>query len=100
MVNAVPDFIKKERIGQIVEWVIKDIGWLWNKKSLTLEEVRNKIFAYTSCRSAIKFGHKLSLFEMNKLLNDSVIDYSATCPHWRPVVFNISLKQLQDKYER
>jgi len=100
MINAIPDFIKKENISNIIEWVIVDIWELWNKKSLTLEEVRNKIFAYTSCRSAIKFGHKLSLFEMNKLLNDSVLDYSATCPHWRPVVYDINLMDLQNKYER
>ena len=100
MVNAIPDFIKKEKISNIIEWVIVDIWQLWNKKSLTLEEVRNKIFAYTSCRSAIKFGHKLSLFEMNKLLNDSVLDYSATCPHGRPVVYDINLMDLQNKYER
>jgi len=100
MINAIPDFIKKERISNIIEGVIIDIWELWNKKSLTLEEVRNKIFAYTSCRSAIKFGHKLSLFEMNKLLNDSVLDYSATCPHGRPVVYDINLMDLQNKYER
>ncbi|MCD5380808.1 DNA mismatch repair endonuclease MutL, partial [Candidatus Gracilibacteria bacterium] len=100
MINAIPDFIKKDRIASIFTGVIQDIGELGNKKSLTLEEVRNKIFAYASCRSAIKFGHKLSLFEMNKLLHDSVIDYSATCPHGRPVVFDIGLQELQDKYER
>ena len=100
MINAIPDFIKKEKISNIIEWVIVDIWELWHKKSLTLEEVRNKIFAYTSCRSAIKFWHKLSLFEMNKLLNDSVLDYSATCPHWRPVVYDIDLMELQNKYER
>jgi hypothetical protein len=37
---------------------------------------------------------------MNKLLNDSVIDYSATCPHWRPVIFEIHLDELKNKYER
>jgi len=100
MINAIPDFIKKENISNIIESVIVDIWELWHKKSLTLEEVRNKIFAYTSCRSAIKFGHKLSLFEMNKLLFDSVLDYSATCPHWRPVVYDIDLMELQNKYER
>ena len=100
MINAIPDFIKKDTISSIFMWVIQDIWELWNKKSLTLEEVRNKIFAYASCRSAIKFGHKLSLFEMNKLLCDSVLDYSATCPHGRPVVFDIWLQELQDKYER
>ena len=100
IVNWIPDFIKKESISNIFMWILEDI---WNQhfsKSTTLEEVKNKIFAYTACRSAIKFGHKLNLFEMNKLLNDSVVDYSATCPHWRPVIFEINLNELKDKYER
>ena len=37
---------------------------------------------------------------MNKLLNESVTDYSATCPHWRPVIYEIGLNELKDKYER
>lgn len=100
IINSIPDFIKKENISNIFIWIIEDI---WNhkfNKSTTLDEVKNKIFAYTACRSAIKFGHKLSLFEINKLLNDSVLDYSATCPHWRPVIFEINLEDLKNKYER
>jgi DNA mismatch repair protein MutL len=100
IINWIPDFIKKENISEIFIWIIDDI---WNQnftKSTTLEEVKNKIFAYTSCRSAIKFWHKLNLFEMNKLLNDSIINYSSTCPHWRPVIFEIGLDELKDKYER
>ena len=100
IINAIPDFIKKENISNIFLWVIEDI-WKQNfSKSKTLEEVRNKIFAYTACRSAIKFGNKLNLFEMNKLLNDAVINYSSTCPHWRPVVYEINLEDLKNKYER
>jgi DNA mismatch repair ATPase MutL len=100
ILNWIPDFIKKENVKDIFLGVLEDI---WNsglKKSKTLDEVRNKIFAYTACRSAIKFGNKLNLFEMNKLLNDSVETYSSTCPHWRPVVFEINLKDLKWKYER
>lgn len=100
MINAIPDFIKKENLTNIFTWIIDDIWEQNHSKSNTLEEVRNKIFAYASCRSAIKFWHKLNLFEMNKLLNDSVLDYSATCPHGRPVVYDISLWELKDKYER
>ena len=100
IINAIPEFIKKENIKNIFTWIIDDI-WEENfSKSKTLEEVKNKIFAYTACRSAIKFWDKLSLFEMNKLLNDSVLDYSATCPHGRPVVYEISLNDLKNKYER
>lgn len=100
IINWIPDFIKKENISNIFIWIIQDI---WNHnftKSKTIEEVKNKIRAYTACRSAIKFWHKLNLFEMNKLVNDSVLNYSSTCPHWRPVVFDISLNELKNKYER
>ena len=37
---------------------------------------------------------------MNKLLNDWVESYSSTCPHGRPVIYEISLNELKDKYER
>lgn len=100
IINWIPDFIKKENIKNIFLWILEDI-WEYNfNKSKTLDEVKNKIFAYTACRSAIKFWNKLSLFEINKLLNDSVLDYSATCPHWRPVIFEINLENLKNKYER
>lgn len=99
-VASIPNFIKKENIQEIILWVIKDLSE-WNTlKSNTLEEVKNKIYAYTACRSAIKFWNKLNLFEMNRLLNDAVEWYSSTCPHGRPVIFEISLQDLKDKYER
>lgn len=100
MLNWVPDFVKKEDLKNMFLGVLNDI---WEEKftsSKTLDEVRNKIFAFTACRSAIKFWNKLNLFEMNKLLSDSILDYSATCPHWRPVIFEIWLDELKDKYER
>ncbi len=97
---SIPNFIKKQDVKEIFLWILWDIqaGNLTHFK--TLEEVKNKIFAYTACRSAIKFWNKLNLFEMNKLLNESVETYSATCPHWRPVIYEISLEDLKNKYER
>ena len=100
IINWIPDFVIKEDIWKTFLWIINDIWEEGNIKSKTLDEIRNKIYAYTSCRSAIKFWNKLNLFEMNKLLNDSVITYSSTCPHWRPVVFEITLDEMKDKYER
>ena len=75
--------------------ILDDIWDIKFEKSQTLDEVKNKIYAYTACRSAIKFWDKLNLFEMNKLLNESVENYSSTCPHGRPVVFEINLNDLK-----
>nr|MDD3720162.1 DNA mismatch repair endonuclease MutL [Candidatus Gracilibacteria bacterium] len=100
LLSSIPNFIKKENIKNIFLGIINDIGEFNTGKSVNLDEVKNKIWAYTACRSAIKFGNKLNLFEMNKLLNDSVLTYSSTCPHGRPVIFEIDLQDLKKKYER
>jgi len=97
MINGVPDFISKQDIEKVFKKILSDIGDVWSQ---SLDEVRHKIWAYTACRSAIKFWDPLSIFEMNKLLFDASLDYSATCPHGRPVVFDMNLDELQKKYER
>jgi len=100
LLNGIPDFMKKENIKLIFLWILEDVSKnnIW--KSKTLEEVRNKIFAYTACRSAIKFWDKLNIFEINKLLKDASNEYSDTCPHWRPVVFEISLDEIRKNFWR
>lgn len=100
ILSGVPDFLGNSDTKEVFLWVIDDIWTSWLNKSKKLDEVKNKIFAYTACRSAIKFGHKLNIFEMNKLLNDSIIDYSSTCPHGRPVIFEFWLDELKNKFER
>lgn len=97
MITAIPDFVKKQNIEKIFKEILWDISWVWSKG---LDEVRHKIWAYAACRSAVKFGDPLSLFEMNALLKDASMEYSATCPHGRPVVYDINLEDLQKKYER
>jgi len=53
IINSIPDFIKKEDIKKIFLWILEDI-WVQDfKKSKTLEEVKNKVFAYTACRSDV-----------------------------------------------
>lgn len=94
---TIPDFIKRENIEILFPAILGDISVLWSK---SLEEVQNKIFAYTACRSAVKFWDILQIREMQDLLKDAQIDYSFTCPHGRPVVWDISLQELQKKYER
>ena len=99
LINALPNFVKWDS-KKVFLWIVNDIGEYNTGKSKNLDEIKNKIWAYTACRSAIKFGNKLNLFEMNKLLNESVLSYSSTCPHWRPSVFEVTLEELKKKYDR
>jgi len=97
MISALPDFVDKQNIEKIIREILSDISSEWSKG---LDEVRHRIWAYAACRSAIKFWDPLSIFEMHALLRDASLDYSATCPHGRPVVYDIDLEELQKKYER
>lgn len=97
MIHGIPDFLSRENIENsfhAILWDISDIG------SRALDEVRCKIWAYTACRSAVKFWDPLSTFEIQALLKDANLDYSSTCPHGRPVVYDIDLESLKGKYER
>lgn len=97
MIHGIPNFVSKMNIEKIFLKIVSDIEDTWSQE---FEEVRNKIFAYTACRSAVKFWDPLSIFEMHALLQDASLEYSATCPHGRPVVYDIGLDELKKKYER
>lgn len=99
MIQAIPEFIQKENLEEVFLGVLQDIETT-GRSSKTLEEVRHKIWAYMACRSAIKFWDRLSIFEISKLLSDASLDYSATCPHGRPVVWEMDLEEMKKKYER
>ncbi len=96
-ITGVPDFMKKTDIEKVFKNMMYDISEIG---SSSLNEIQNKIYAYASCRAAVKFWDPLSIFEMHWLLRDASLDYSSTCPHGRPVVYEIGLKDLQKKYER
>lgn len=102
MVNilSIPDFIKKENLKEILVSILEDIE-KWDLKNIkSLEEIKNKILSYTACRASVKFWNKLSLFEMNKLLNEASLYYNKTCPHGRSVVYEISIFDLKRHHWR
>lgn len=61
----------------------------------------DKILYTMACKSAIKAGHKLSLLEMNELINTlRLCDSPFTCPHGRPTIIKMSETELEKKFKR
>jgi len=79
------------------QFKISDSINFWNTiKSKTLYEIKIKFLLVLAYRSVIKFWHKLNLFEMNKLLNESHLnDILQLVLTERPVIFEISLDELK-----
>lgn len=99
IINSIPTILDENEIEEVFIWMLEDI-WLHNWKAISFEEKKNKIYAYTACRASIKFWNKLSIFEMNKLINDWMSNYNATCPHWRQSVKSFHIDEIKKFFDR
>ncbi|GAB6136860.1 DNA mismatch repair endonuclease MutL [Halanaerobaculum tunisiense] len=80
--------------------ILDCIDQLLEERKTTSEQLVEEFLTMLSCKSAIKGGDKLSVEEMNHLL-DQVREYDVTnCPHGRPVVMQLSKKELEKKFKR
>lgn len=94
-------FIKKAPIilaSQDRERLINDI--LEDLKG-SIEDIENKILISMSCKAAIKANHKLSLSEMETLINDwQKAPNNRTCPHGRVIAHVIPSKEIANFFAR
>jgi len=96
---AVPSVLSSEDISDVVGGVLNDIdtGSTPSSKQGRTESILH----YMSCRSAIKFGQKLSIDEMDALIIQlEKIDRPYTCPHGRPTMISLTFDELEKMFGR
>jgi DNA mismatch repair protein MutL len=65
------------------------------------EEAWHDLLATMACHSAVRANQDLAADEVRALLDQlDVIDFKARCPHGRPVVFDLSLADLERRVGR
>jgi len=63
--------------------------------------LRHRLVTSAACQAAIKIHHPLSRPEMQRLLDDLFGAASpTTCPHGRPIVFRLSLEEIERAFRR
>ncbi len=99
IIYAVPLFLAKEAVDEVVKGVLDD---LINQKSPSkLQGRTEEILTYMSCRSAIKFGQKLNMPEMEALIDQmETLKRPYTCPHGRPTMIKLTLSELEKMFGR
>jgi len=99
LINAVPRFLSNEDINDTFLGVIDDI--LNNKTPNKFQGKTEEIITYMSCRSAIKFGQKLNIDEMQSLIDQmSKLKRPYTCPHGRPTMVSLTMTELEKMFGR
>lgn len=69
-------------------------------KNEKIPTVVREIIAQKACKSAIKSGDKLSLEEINSLMESLRQNWGLKCPHGRPVAVKISRTEIDKWFKR
>lgn len=106
IIYKVPQFLVDYTIDieKIVRHLISENGELsdTHDANLGITNILDSIFATRACKTSIKANHRLSLLEMQQLVNDGFefIPWWFVCQHGRPFVIDIDKKQIDTMFDR
>lgn len=98
-VNAVPSLLQDRDVRQLLFDILKDLED--NLPTQTIDTNTFRMLSYLACRSAIKAGDPLTQDECLNLVEKlENTDKNYTCPHGRPVMVTISVRELETMFKR
>jgi len=98
-VKAVPALLSGVDIPLLIQDAVEEIEK--TGKQVSLEIMKEKLFAFIACRAAVKAHHRMSEEEVAHLCKDlDATPYSATCPHGRPTFVLIDNAALERMFKR
>ena len=97
MIEAIPADVK---VGHESKILIQILDY-YRENEGDKYQPHEKIAAAFACKNAIKSGDKLSLEEMNSLVDQLFATQEPYfCPHGRPVIITFGLEELDKKFKR
>jgi len=97
LIQAVPADIRAGTEGQVLTEIIDNFR-VTNGKEIPAHKALAASFA---CKAAVKAGEKLTHEEMISLIERLfTTEYPYFCPHGRPVIINLTLDELDKRFER
>jgi len=98
LLRAVPALLKAEEPRRLIEGLLDEVGSPAGAQQAPLVE---RALAFVACRAAIKAHAPLQREEMVRLLADlSAAEVPYFCPHGRPIVSRLSLKEIKRELRR
>jgi DNA mismatch repair protein MutL len=98
LLRAVPALLKAEEPRRLIEGLLDEVGSPAGAQAAPLVE---RALAFVACRAAIKAHAPLQREEMVRLLADlSATETPYFCPHGRPIVSRLSLKEIKRELRR
>jgi DNA mismatch repair protein MutL len=72
-----------------------------DRRGLSLDELRAEIAASLACRAAVKINMKLAPEKIDWLIDELLkMENPATCPHGRPIILRITMRDIERGFQR
>jgi len=98
LLSAYPSIINEKDLELAIESVINLIK---AQRPVTLYDYIQDLVINVSCKRSVKANTFLSSLEVKKLVSDLfLLPNYMTCPHGRPIIVNLSLKEIEKMFKR
>lgn len=98
LLRAVPSLLKGEEPRRLIEALLEEVSAAPRDQTAPLLQ---RALAFVACRAAIKAHAPLQRDEMTRLLGDlSAAETPYFCPHGRPIVSRLSLREIKRELGR
>ncbi|MFN7980138.1 MAG: DNA mismatch repair endonuclease MutL [Vicinamibacterales bacterium] len=98
-VSAVPAILKADDIDRTLRSLADDLEHL--DRGTVADQALKLIAATMACHSAVRAHDPLTLEKIAHILEElRATAYSTVCPHGRPVMFRLSRRELEKRFER
>jgi len=92
-IKSFPSILKEKDVKETLKALIN--------KSMDSEDIEKEYFSEIACKSAIKVNHRLSFFEMEKIVRKLFeTNNPYFCPHQRPIIIEYSLEDIEKMMKR
>lgn len=98
MISAIPDNLFNIDMKDLFIEMLNDFS---NATGRQTPDIITEKVASMSCKAAVKGNDKLTLPEINKLIDDLLsLDNPYNCPHGRPTIISMSKYEIEKKFKR
>ncbi|BCA80048.1 DNA mismatch repair endonuclease MutL [Desulfuromonas sp. AOP6] len=99
VLKAVPQLLHKADPVALLRDVAGELAQIG--QSDMLEEALDQVLILMACHTMVRANQKLSLPQMQALLNDmDTVDFKGHCPHGRPVMQRLSRGEIEKMFKR
>lgn len=98
MISAIPDNLFNIDMKELFIEMLDDFS---NSTGRQTPDIITEKVASMSCKAAVKGNDKLTLPEINKLIDELLsLDNPYNCPHGRPTIISMSKYEIEKKFKR